>query len=85
MTTKLLRHISLFGVGVYLLALVVISVAFRDFALQAKWMIWGVGEVLFFFVGTSVFYPRWKADARKRFLLKVFLVASLCLFQTSTF
>ena len=75
MTTKLLRHISLFGVGVYLLALVVISVAFRDFALQAKWMIWGVGEVLFFFVGTSVFYPRWKANDSKRFLLKVFFVA----------
>lgn len=75
MGKNLLRHISLFGVGVYLLALVVVSVAFRDYALQAKWMLWGVGEVLFFFVPTSVFYPRWKNDEAKRFKWKVFLVA----------
>lgn len=75
MSTKLLRHISLIGVGLYLLALIVISVAFHEHVLQLKWILWGIGEVLFFFVLTSVFYPRWKDDDRKRFLWKVFLVA----------
>lgn len=75
MSTKLLRHITLFGIGVYLLALIVISVAFREHALQLKWMLWGIGEVLFFFVLTTIFYPRWKNDDTKRFKWKVFLVA----------
>lgn len=75
MSTKLLRHISLIGTGVYLTALAVISIAFREQALQMKWVLWGIAEVLFFFVGTSVFYPRWKNDDPKRFCLKVFLVA----------
>lgn len=75
MGTKLLRHISIIGVGVYLLALAVISIAFREHALQAKWVIWGISEVLFFFVGVGFFYPRWKNDDPKRFLRKVFLTA----------
>ncbi len=75
MSTKLLRHLSIIGTGVYLLTLAVISLAFRDHALQAKWMLWGIGEMLFFFVGVSVFYPLWKTDDRKRFLLKVFFTA----------
>ena len=44
MSKKLLHHIALFGIGVYLLALVVISVAFREHALQLKWMLWGIGR-----------------------------------------
>ena len=75
MSNKLLRNISLFGIGLYLLALVVISVAFHSHALQLKWMLWGIGEVLFFFVLTAVFYPRWKDDDTKKFKWKVFLVA----------
>ena len=75
MGNKLLRHINLIGIGLYLLALVVISLAFRAHALQLKWMLWGIGEVLFFFVLTAVFYPRWKNDETKRFKWKVFLVA----------
>ena len=75
MGSKLLRHLSVVGAGVYLLALAVVSLAFPDYALKMKWVLWGIGEMLFFFVGTTVFYPRWKADNRKRFLLKVFLVA----------
>lgn len=75
MGTKLLRHINLIGIGLYLLALVVISVAFHNHALQLKWMLWGMGEVLFFFVLTAIFYSRWKADDEKRFKWKVFLVA----------
>lgn len=75
MTNKLLRHISIVGVGLYLLALITISLTFRSFALQSKWMLWGIGEVLFFFVLTTLFYPRWKDDDPKRFKWKVFLVA----------
>lgn len=75
MSTKLLRHIVSFGIGLYLLALVVVSVVFREHALQWKWMLWGVGEVLFFFLLTSVFYPRWKDDDPKRFWRKVFWTA----------
>ena len=75
MSTKLLKHINLIGIGLYLLALIVISLAFREHALQWKWMLWGIGEVLFFFLLTTVFYPRWKCDDMKRFKWKVFLVA----------
>lgn len=75
MTKKLLQHISLFGIGVYLLALIVISVAFREHALQVKWILWGVGEVLFFFLMTLYFYPWWKDMEQKRFRWTLFLIA----------
>ena len=58
-----------------MLALLVISLLFREHALQLRWMLWGIGEVLFFFLLTAVFYPRWKNTDRKRFLWTVFLVA----------
>ena len=75
MGTKLLRHISIIGVGVYLLALITISLVFNDYALQLKWVLWGMVEVLFFFVLTTLFYPRWKNDDPKRFRRKVFWTA----------
>ena len=75
MSTKLLRHISFIGAGLYLLALIVISIAFREYALQWKWILWGIGEVLFFFVLTTIFYPRWKNDEPKKFWRKVFFTA----------
>ena len=75
MGTKLLRHISIIGIGVYLLALITISLVFNDYALQLKWVLWGMGEVLFFFVLTTLFYPRWKNDDPKRFQRKVFWTA----------
>lgn len=75
MGNKLLRHISIIGMGLYLLALVVISIVFHEHALQLKWMLWGIGEVLFFFVLTTVFYPRWKNDDPKKFWHKVFWTA----------
>ncbi len=75
MSKKLTRYIAFYGIGVYLLALLVISVAFREYALQLKWMLWGIGEVLFFFVLTTVFYPRWKDNDQKHFLSKVFFIA----------
>ena len=75
MSKKLIRYISFFGIGIYLLALIVVSVVFREHALQLKWMLWGIGEVLFFFVLTTVFYPRWKDDEPKKFWRKVFWVA----------
>ena len=75
MGIKLLRHISIIGIGVYLLALITISLVFNDYALQLKWVLWGMGEVLFFFVLTTLFYPRWKNDDPKRFQRKVFWTA----------
>ena len=75
MGKKLTRHIAAIGIGVYLVALATISLAFKDHALQTKWMLWGMGEVLFFFVLTAVFYPRWKNDDPKTFWRKVFWVA----------
>lgn len=75
MSKSLTRHIALFGIGLYLVSLLVVSVAFREHALQWKWMLWGIGEVLFFFLLTAVFYPRWKNDDSKRFWRKVFWIA----------
>ena len=75
MGIKLLRHISIIGIGVYLLALITISLVFNDYALQLKWVLWGMSEVLFFFVLTTLFYPRWKNDDPKHFRRKVFWTA----------
>ena len=75
MSNKLTRYISLYGVGVYLLALGVISMVFHEHVMQTKWILWGIGEVLFFFVLTTVFYPRWKNNEPKKFWRKVFWVA----------
>lgn len=75
MSKKLTRYIALYGIGIYILSLLVISVVFRDHAMELEWMLWGIGEVLFFFVLTSIFYPRWKNDEPKLFWRKVFWVA----------
>ena len=75
MSKKLIRYISIYGIGVYLLALLVISLAFPEYALQLRWILWGIGEVLFFFVLTTIFYPRWKNDEPKKFWHKVFWIA----------
>ena len=75
MSKKLIRYISIYGIGVYLLALLVISVVFRDHAMELEWVLWGIGEVLFFFVFTTIFYPRWKNDKPKVFCHKVFWIA----------
>lgn len=63
------------GISVYLVSLILISLLFRDYAMQPLWMAWGVGEVLFFFLLSWLFYSRWKQDDTKRFLRKVFFVA----------
>ena len=75
MGIKLLRHISFIGIGVYIAALITISLVFKEHALQLKWMLWGCGEVLFFFMLTVAFYPRWKNDNTKQFQRKVFWTA----------
>ncbi len=75
METKRYRQIAFIGIGVYLAALITISLVFKEHALQLKWMLWGIGEVLFFFVLTAIFYPRWKNDDPKCFRRKVFWTA----------
>ena len=75
MGKNLLRYISAFGIGVYLVALVTINLVFKAYALETQWIFWGVGEVLFFFVFISIFYPRWKHDDPKNFWRKVFWMA----------
>lgn len=75
MSKSLTRYIAIFGLGLYLLALLAVSAAFHEYALQWKWILWGIGEVLFFFLLTAVFYPRWKNDDPKRFWRKVFWTA----------
>ena len=75
MGKHLLRYISAFGIGVYLVALITISLVFKEYTLETKWIFWGLGEVLFFFVFISIFYPRWKHDDPKSFWRKVFWVA----------
>ena len=75
MGTRLIRHISVLGVFVYLAALALIGVLFRGQVMQPKWMFWGVGEVLFFFLLSWFFYSHWKEDDGKRFRRKVFFIA----------
>ena len=75
MPDKLHRHFSWMGVAVYLLALLIVSVWFRPYALKPLWIAWGLGTVVFFFGLTWLFYHRWQKEDGKRFLRKVFWVA----------
>lgn len=72
MPDKLYRHFQWVGVALYLAALFVVSVFFRDYALQPLWIAWGVGTILFFFGLTSFCHRRWRHDDAKVFLRKVF-------------
>ena len=72
MPDRLHRHFQWVGVGIYLLALLIVGFCFMDYALRPLWMAWGVGTVLFFFGLTYIFNRRWQADSSKVFLRKVF-------------
>lgn len=72
MPDKLYRHFQWVGVALYLAALFIVSVCFRDYALQPLWIAWGIGTVLFFFGLTTFFHRRWRHDDTKVFLRKVF-------------
>ena len=72
MPDKLHRHFQWIGIGIYLAALLIVSVCWRNFALKPLWMIWGIGTVLFFFLLTYWFSRRWSHDDTKTFRRKVF-------------
>ena len=75
MEQKSFRIIPILGVGIYLVSLLVIDLAFRGHAMEPIFQLWGVGEVLFFFVLTWLFYHRWSNDDPKRFWRKAFFTA----------
>ena len=72
MPDRLYRHFQWVGISIYLIALLIVSVSFRAYALKPLWMAWGVGTVLFFFGLTFWFYQQWRFDNTKTFLRKVF-------------
>ena len=72
MPDKLHRHFQWVGVGIYLAALLIVSICWRDYALKTLWMAWGIGTVLCFF-GLSYWCNRqWRNDSPKLFRRKVF-------------
>ena len=75
MPDKLHRHFQWVGIGVYLTALLTVSVWFRAYAMKPLWMAWGVGTVFCFFLLTWFFHRQWKENAKKAFVKKVFWVA----------
>lgn len=75
MPDKLHRHFQWVGGGIYLTALLVVSLCFRTAALKALWWAWGLCTVLFFFVMSYWYYRQWRNDDSKLFLRKVFLWA----------
>ena len=75
MEQKSFRVIPILGIGIYLISLLIIDLVFRGHAMEPIFQFWGVGEVLFFFVLTWLFYRRWKDDDPKRFWRKVFFTA----------
>ena len=72
MCEKLHRYFQWMGIGLYLLALLVVSICFRTYALKPLWMVWGVGTVLFFFVLSGFCHRRWRLDDSTKFRKKVF-------------
>lgn len=75
MEVKQYRHIAIVGSAVYVLALALVSLLFRQQALQPLWVLWGLGEVLFFFGFSWLFYLRCNHLDTKRFLYLVFFTA----------
>lgn len=75
MEKKSLHIIPVLGIGIYLVSLLVIDLVFRTHAMEPVFQFWGIGEVLFFFVLTWIFYQRWRNDDPKRFWRKVFWTA----------
>lgn len=73
MEIKLFRHVALIGISVYVISLILISVCFHGMDMRPLWKLWGIGEVLFFFMLSWFSYSRWKHDDPKRFVLKIFL------------
>lgn len=75
MPQKLHKHFQWVGVGIYLLALLMVSLCFRQYALRPLWMAWGIGTVLFFFGLTYLCYQQWKNIDSQSFARKVFWYA----------
>lgn len=75
MSRKLHSGFSILGIAVYLLALLIVSLWFRPFAMRTEWWIWGIGTVVLFFMGTWNLCQRWQHDDRRKFLMKVFWTA----------
>lgn len=75
MSVKLFRHIAIIGISIYVVSLILVSVIFHEYAMQPLWIVWGVGEVLFFFLLSWLFYSRWKQNDTKHFTRKVFFTA----------
>ena len=72
MPDKLHWHFQWIGIGVYLAALLIVSMCWRSFALQPLWMVWGICTVLWFFGLTYWFFRRWSNNDTKTFRRKVF-------------
>lgn len=75
MPERLHRHFQWIGVAVYVMALLIVSLWLKPYALKPLWMAWGVGTVLFFFVLTWFFQQQWRHAEQKAFVKKVFWVA----------
>ena len=75
MPKRLHRHFQWVGIGIYLMALLIVSAWFRDYALKPLWMAWGIGTVLCFFLLTYIFHHQWKDNERQAFVKKVFWMA----------
>ena len=58
MPDKLQRHFNTIGIGLYALALIIVSIAFHDYALRVHWILWGVATVLWFFLMTYLGYKK---------------------------
>ena len=75
MDKKELRIIPILGIGIYLVSLLIIGLVFSGHRMEPLFQLWGIGEVLFFFVLAWFFYQRWSNDDPKRFWRKVFWTA----------
>ena len=75
MPRKLHRHFVWVGIALYLLALVIVSIAFSAYTLRVEWWCWGIGTVTFYFLATYLCNQHWQGDDRRLFLKKVFWTA----------
>lgn len=66
---------ALIGIVLYLVALGIINLVFRQYALKPLWIFWGVGEVMFFCVSVWFFGSKWVNESDKVFRRKLFWTA----------
>ena len=77
MVTFFPKTISLRGVVLYIISLAVVSIAFRSYAMDFIWMVFGILGILLFFILSTQFTLKWQQISQKAFVRLIFVTSLL--------